>query len=133
MNTRGNIFTDISAAVKLTGEVRKARKAGADAVQIRPVYNVPVLKTSYWVWTMEACLMHGGETERAVAAVFDTLPEPVQHSLTFAPRNQGEWADRARFWRQQLKPDLPPEIYHKVMILFIGWYAHCLRQRRLRQ
>lgn len=65
MNTRGNIFTDIAAAVKLTGEVRKARKAGADAVQIKPVCTVPMLKTSYWVWTMEACLMHGGETDPA--------------------------------------------------------------------
>lgn len=130
LNTRGNIFTDIATAVKVTGEIRKARKAGADAVQVKPGYTVPMLKTTYWTWTMEACLMRGGDAERAVVAVFNALPEPVQHSLTFSPQKAGEWADRARFWQQQLKPALPPEMYHKVMILFISWYAHCLRMKK---
>lgn len=54
----GNIFTDIATAVKATAEIRKARKAGADAVQIKPVYTVPMLKTGYFTWTMEATHFH---------------------------------------------------------------------------
>lgn len=123
------ILQDIKTAVKLTGEIRKARKEGA-GVEVRKVWRIPVLKSSYWPWTMEACLMRGGETEKAVVAVFDSLPEEVQHSLTFTPEEKpGKWVERARFWQQQLKPALPPEMYHAVMLTYIHWYAHCLRMR----
>lgn len=123
-----NILQDIKTAANVFGEVRKARKAGANAVQIKPVYTVPMLKTGLWPWTMEACLMRGGEVERAVVAVFKTFPHEVQRSLTFTPKEPGGWADRARFWKQQLKPVLPSKDYHSVMVRFIGWYAHCLRR-----
>lgn len=63
------IFQDIKTAVNLTGEIRKARKEGA-SIEARKVWRVPVLKTTYWAWTMEACLMNGGETEKAVRGVF---------------------------------------------------------------
>ena len=125
-----NIFTDAITAVKLTGEVRKARKAGADAVKIQPIYTVPVLKPTYWTGTMEACLMCGGDTEKAVRDVFYSLPEEAQHSLTFSPEKPEEWVERARFWQQQLKPALPSKMYHDVMLLFTGWYIHCLRMRK---
>lgn len=125
-----NILQDIKTAVKVTNEVRKARKAGANAVQIKPVYTVPMLKTGLWPWTMEACLMRGGEVESAVVAVFETFPHEVQRSLTFTPTEPGGWADRARFWQRQLKTSLPVKAYHDVMILFLGWYSHCLRMRK---
>lgn len=67
---------------------------------------------------------------KAVCAVFETFLEEVQHSLTFAPKEPGQWVDRARFWQRELKPTLPPRMYHKVMTLFVGWYAHCLRRRK---
>lgn len=126
---RGNIFTDIAAAVKVTGKIREARKAGANAVQIKPVYTIPILKTGYFTSTMEACLIYR-DTFKAVCAVFETLPEAIQHDLTFTPKGPGEWVERARLWQQQLRPVLPPEMYHKVMALFIGHYAHCLRRRK---
>jgi len=89
-----------------------------------------VLKTTYWAWTMEACLMNGGETEKAVRGAFYSLPEETQQSLTFTPEKSGEWAERARFWQQLLKPALPPKMYHEVMLTFVHWYAHCLRRRQ---
>lgn len=74
--------------------------------------------------------MCGRDTEKAVRNVFYSLPEETQHSLTFCPKKPGEWVERTRFWQQQLKPALPPKMYHDVMILFIGWYIHCLRMRK---
>lgn len=130
LNTRGSIFTDIATAVKVTGEIRKARKAGADAVQVKPAYTVPMLKTTYWTWTMEGCLMRGGDAERAVIAVFNSFDKKTKHALTFAPKGPGEWAERARFWQQVLEPALPHSMYHAVMIRFISWYAHCLRMEK---
>ena len=127
-----SIFNDIKTAVKLTGEVRKARKEGA-SIEARKVWRVPMLKTTYWTWTMEACLMCGGDTGKAVRDVFYTLPEETQHQLTFTPKGPGEWVERARFWQRQLRPVLPPKMYHAVMVKFIGWYAHCLRMRKGRE
>ena len=131
--TRGNIFTDIAAAVKLTGEVRKARKEGADSVKIKPVYTVQcvTLKPAY-LNTIEGCLTWelGREADRSVMEVFKSLPYETQRRLEFTPKEPGGWADRARFWQQQLKPALPTDMYHAVMIRLISWYAHCLRRRR---
>ena len=125
-----NILQDIKAAVKLTGEVRKARKAGASGLQVRPVYRLPALRLGYWTQTMEACLMRGGDTEKAVVKAFEAFPEQVQHSLTFYPKEPGEWVERARFWQRELKPALTPEMYHEVMLLFVGRYIRCLRARK---
>lgn len=123
------ILQDIKTAVKVTGEIRKARKAGASAIQVKPVYTLPVLRFGYWTQTMEAAIMRGGDTERAVVKAFEAFPEQVQHDLTFSPKTPGAWAERARFWQQQLRPVLPPKMYYEVMLLFIGRYIHCLRRR----
>lgn len=120
---------DIKTAVKVTGAIRKARKTGADAVQIRPVYTVPVvtLAPSYYN-TIEGGKTHnlGPGIDRAVIEVFKSLPYETQRRLE--RDEMGGWAERARFWQQQLKPVLPSDQYHKVMILFIRWYAQCLRR-----
>lgn len=127
------ILQDIKTAVKLTGEIRKARKAGASAVQIKPVYTVPciTLKPAY-LNTVEGCQTHklGRDTDRAVMEVFKSLPYEVQRRLEHTPDEPGGWVERARFWQKQLRPVLPPEMYHEVMVLFIGHYARCLRRRK---
>lgn len=127
-----SILNDIKTAVKLTGEIRKARKEGV-SIEARKVWKVPILKSTLWTGTMEACLLCGKDTERAVRDVFYSLPEEIQHQLTFTPKGPGEWVERARFWQVQLKPALLPKMYHDTMIKFISWYAHCLRIRKRRE
>lgn len=123
------ILQDIKTAVKMTGEIRKARREGAH-IEARKVWTVPMLNTTYWPWTMEACLMCGGAAEKAVIDVFYALPVETQHSLTFTPKEPRGWVERAQFWAEELRPALPSGMYHKVMVLFIGWYARCLRMRK---
>lgn len=127
-----SIFQDIKTAVKVTSAIRKAREAGADAVQIKPVYTVPCVtfgpayaNTIEWGQTWKVSY----EADRAVMEVFKGLPYEVQRRLEFSPKNPGEWAARARFWQQQLKPVLPPKMYHAVMAQFTHWYAYCIRRR----
>ena len=84
------ILQDIATAVRLTGEVRKARKTGASGVQVKPVYTVPAVRFGYWGFTMEGCLFYGPKWQ-PLRDVFDNLPEKTQHELTFAPK-AGEWA-----------------------------------------
>lgn len=127
-----NILRDIQTAVKLTGEIRKARKAGASAVQIKPVYKVPYVDLKpAWYNTIEGCQAHklGRETDRALEKVFKGIPYEAQRRLEFTPDEPGGWAERARFWQQELRPVLPPKSYHAVMVLFVHWYACCLRMR----
>lgn len=127
-----NIFRDIQTAVKLTGEIRKARKAGASAVQIRPMYAVPCV--TFWpayantvefglTWKLDR------DTDRAVREVFNGLPYEVQRQLEFTTEGPGAWVKRARFWQRELRSVFPPKTYHAVMALFANWYAHCLRMR----
>ncbi len=124
------IFQDIKTAVKMTREIRRARMGGANAIQVRPIYKVPVVRFGYFTSTMEACILRGDEF-KAVCAVFETLPEETQHALTcFSPEEPGDWAARARFWQNLLKPALPPKMYHGAMMKVIGRYAHCLRARK---
>ena len=127
-----NILRDIQTAVKLTSKIRKARKAGADAIQIRAVRQVPLVSLKpAWLNTIEGRLTWklGPEINRAMMEVFEGFPHEVQRQLEFTPEGPGAWADRARFWQRKLKPALPPKSYHVVMVLFCHWYAHCLRMR----
>ncbi|MDE6591059.1 MAG: hypothetical protein K2K53_12115 [Oscillospiraceae bacterium] len=121
-----SFWKDVKTAVKLTGEIREARKEGT-MVEIRRVWHGPMLKPTYWGNTMGFCLIHDREMEKAILAVFLTFPEPVQHSLTFSPKGPGEWVERARFWQQRLMPALPSKMYHAAIVKFISWYVHCLR------
>ena len=118
-----NILTDITTALKLTGDVRRARKAGADAVKVQPIFEIPVFDFGYWSWTMEACLYYGKEF-KVVGEVFKTFPKEIQHRLTFAPK-AGEWGNRVRLWQDAMRPVLEPELYHIAIIKLIRWGIHC--------
>ena len=127
-----SILKDITTAVKLTAEVRKARKSGADSIQINPVYKVPgVAAGPVYYNTIEGCLSWemGEEADKSVMKLFKSLPYETQMWLSFTPEGPWEWAERARFWQRELKPVLPPKMHHSVMARFVSWYAHCKRRR----
>lgn len=125
-----NILQGIKTAANVFGEVRKARKAGADGCQLHIARSVPVYHLGYWIETMEGCLFYGQKWQ-PVRDVFGNFPEETKRALVFTPKGHGEWAERARFWARELKPALPPELYHDAMLCLIGWYAHCLRMADL--
>lgn len=121
-----NILQDIKTAIKLTGEIRKARKAGASALQVKPVYTVSVYRLSYWGSTMEGCLFYGRKWQ-PLRDVFDSFPVETQHSLTFAPKN-GEWGNRVRFWQEELRDTLEPNLYHEMISTLLRWCIRCRRR-----
>ena len=120
------ILQDIATAVKLTGEIRKARKNGASGVHVKPVYTVPVVRLGYWGFTMEGCLFYGPKWQ-PLRDVFDSFPEETQHALCFAP-NAGEWGDRVRFWQRELRSTLEPDLYHEMISTLIQWGIRCRRR-----
>ena len=123
------IFQDMATAVKLLGEVRKARKEGANGIRIQPVWVVPAARPGYWTWTLEAGLFTG-EKWRPLQDVFSRFPEETQRALTFSPQ-PGKWAERARFWAQALQPALEPGLYHEAMGILLRWYARCVKRANL--
>lgn len=128
-----NILQDIKTAAKLTREIRRAKKDGASGVHIKPVYMVPIINPGPAYYnTMEGCLTWklGRDTEQAVMKFFKELPYETQRRLEFTPEKPGEWVECARFWQRELRPILPSKMYHETMIMFIHWYARCLRRRK---
>ena len=61
---------------------------------------IPVRKIGYWGWSWEFCLSFPSDsTRRAFRRLFESLPDDVQHSLCFAPRNGKARLD---FWLDKL-------------------------------
>lgn len=99
-----------------------------DPSQYRDVYKVPLYNLPYWPQTMEGCLLTG-ELGKAVRDVFYSMPEPIQHALTFSPES-GWWTARAKLWQTVLKLTLPPRQYYTAINKIIRWYVHCVRDVR---
>ena len=90
------------------------------------MYTVPAVRFGYWGFTMEGCLFYGPKWQ-PLRDVFDNLPEKTQHELTFAPK-AGEWGDRVRFWKQELRNALEPDLYHEMISTLIRWGIRCRRR-----
>lgn len=62
--------------------------------------HVPVIRIGYWGWSWEFCLSFPSDSTRgAFRRLFESLPDDVQHSLCFAPRNGKARLD---FWLDKL-------------------------------
>lgn len=123
-----NIFSDIKTAIKLTGEVHKARREGAAGLEIRRMRRIPVIDTPCWGWTMEGSLFYEAKWQ-PIREVFGGFPEEQQRALTFTPEQPGEWVERARLWQHELRPALPDALYHEAMLKITHHYARCKRMR----
>lgn len=121
-----DVFRDLRAAGQVYRKMRQARAEGAP-VRFEERRRFPVVRLSYWYATMEGCLL-SGETGAAVRDVFHSFSEEQQRALTFTPRN-GAWCERVVFWKERLKPALPPEQYYDAMRKIIAWYIHCVKRR----
>lgn len=73
--------------------------------------HVPVIRIGYWGWSWEFCLPFHSAARLAFRRLFESLPDDVQHSLCFAPRNGKARLD---FWLDKLsaiqEPGLRVEI-----------------------
>ena len=61
--------------------------------------HVPVIRIGYWGWSWEFCLPFHSAARLAFRRLFESLPDDVQHSLCFAPRN---YKARLDFWLDKL-------------------------------
>ena len=61
--------------------------------------HVPVIRIGYWGWSWEFCLPFHSAARLAFRRLFESLPDDVQNSLCFAPRN---YKARLDFWLDKL-------------------------------
>lgn len=124
------LFADIKTAAKAFGEVRKARKNGADKVEIKaqPLRVLPIINTVGFYNTVEGCTLSHCEKEIVDIAqkAFNELPYEERHRLMFAPEN-GEFVERAIFWRTLLEPVMSKQQTGKAMQQIVHWYIHIKR------
>lgn len=103
------IFKDLSTAIQITKEIRRARSSGTDEVRVQTVRRMSIDDWGYWPWTLEGNNLDARKDYYQKAkTVFLTFSEDVQHALARSPKS-GEWLDRLALWRKQLKSTLPHE------------------------
>lgn len=126
-----NILADIKTAVSVFGEVRRARKSGAE-IKMQKVKQCPViLDTAGILSTVEGCTLMNGNREifYIVQKVFNELPYEERHRLTFSPKN-GVFNARVQFWQKLLRPAMSAKQYHEAMQTILRWYIHIKRRRQ---
>lgn len=122
-----NIISNIRTTASLFHDVSAARKSGAIAVQLRPLYRMPVVDTGAGFYdTPEGCLLNKCRAGilKPVKDYFHALPRETRHALTFGPKH-GEYITRVQFWRCSLRDILPPAEYHYVIGAIVRWFRIC--------
>lgn len=121
------ILKELKTAVRLFMDMRKARKCG-DTIRIEEKVQIPVIQSGGFYSTVEGCAISNCEKEIADAAqrAFSRLPDSEKHRLAFSPK-AGEFAERAAFWKDLLKPDMSEQQYRKAILALIRQYIRIKR------
>lgn len=125
LNLKPTLISDFVVGVEAIKTARKLRKRGANKVAITTAKSIPIVDFGYWGWTPEWCLKYPG-TRDTVRAVFHSFSEDVQHKLTFSPTD-GEFVERARLWREALRPVLSPKQYSDTILVILDWLVQVKR------
>ncbi|MDE7417186.1 MAG: hypothetical protein K2N44_12965 [Lachnospiraceae bacterium] len=122
---KGNLISDVQTAVGMFRDMRKARKAG-QAIEFESTKSIPLMQSGAGFYdTVEGCTLSWCSREIIDASqkAFNSLPPEEKHLLAFAPKD-GEFIERALFWKELLSPVMTPKNCHKAMIKIIEWYIH---------
>lgn len=114
------IISDIRFGIAAVKAYRKVRLEDKRSTEI------PAARPSYWGWTPESCLFYSNDNI-AIRDVFRTFDEATQKALTFVPKTTAGFVERAQLWKEALRPALPPEQYHRVMVRILDWCIRCVR------
>lgn len=129
-----NLLSDVKTSAKVFGEIRKARKSGADGVRVnaQPVKRLSIINSGAGLYdTIEGCVLSRCDRgiTKAANEVFNALPVEERNRLAKDIEN-GEFIERADYWRELLKPVLSPKQLRDAMIQIIHWYIHIKRDLR---
>ena len=117
---------DVRTTASMYKHVKEARKAGAAAIDLQPVWKVSIVNTGIgFLDTVEGSVLSGlRSVYRPVREAFDRLPYETQHALSFAPKD-GEYLERVRLFKSLLCGQVPEQVCHRAMGVIIRWYRVC--------
>ncbi len=121
---KNNILTDLKASTRLFLDMQKARKRGTE-IKLEKKVQIPVFQSGGFYGTVEGCSLSHLDRDIVlkVHETFKCLPDETKHQLQFSPED-GEFVDRARFWRKILKLSITEKQCHIAMLCIIHWFIH---------
>ena len=123
------IWNDLKVAGGLFIDMRKARKRGSE-IRLEKKVELPFIQTGGFYNTVEGCTLDRLDREITHKAeeAFCSLSEEEKYKMQFSPKN-GEFVERARFWRNTLSPFMTEKQCYIAMHCIIHWYIHIKQMR----
>lgn len=125
------ILNDIKAASEAFVKMRQMRKEGAE-IKVRYSREIPCVSLEPAFYnTVEGCVLSycSADIRKSAQGAFLALPYEKASQLENPPKD-GEFIERAHFWRSILEPVMTPEQCRKSMIAIIHWYIHIKQMRK---
>lgn len=126
-------ISDIKTAAQVFGDIRRGRKEGRE-IEVRRFRKVPfIVPGPAFLNTIEGCTLSncGSDIFKRSQLAFAALSEEEKNRFLFVPKD-GEFVERARFWKALLRPAMPPAQYRIAMTAILRWYIHIKRSRKSR-
>lgn len=119
-----NIINDAKVCVSIFKDMQKVRKQGGD-VALEKKVQIPFIRCGGFYNTVEGCTLSHLDREIVFRAqeAFAGLADDEKYRLQFSPKN-GEFIERARYWKGILKPVMTEKQCLVAMNCIIGWYIH---------
>ncbi len=130
---KNNLLTDIKVAANFLVDIRKARKNGNE-VKVEKTREVPYSQCGTGFYdTGEGCALSWLDKEIRYAArmVYNGLSPEERYKLSSPPEN-GEFVERALFWKEMLGPVMSKKECHIAMNRIIEWYIHIKQMEKER-
>ncbi len=126
-----NLVSDIRTAAEIFKDIRQERKNGNE-VTVKKRIVIPFMNNGAGFYdTVEGCTLANcsKNVDDIAREAFDRLTREERHRLSFAPKD-GEFMERARFWKELLKPLMTPSQYTEAITAILQWYIHIKHLRK---
>ena len=128
---KNNFLEDIKTATNLFIDMRKASKEGKK-ITVNRTLEIPMFSVGNSFFdTIEGCTLSNCK-ESGVCVIaqkaFSELPYDIKCLLSNSPKD-GEFVERANFWKRLLQPVMTSKQYHVAMTEILNWYIHIKKQR----
>ena len=121
-----SVLTDIKTAAGVFKDIRQSRKDGREIV-IQKRVVIPVMGSVGLGFydTVEGCTLSncGNDIDAIARNAFRGLSNEEKYKLSGVPKD-GEFIERANFWRELLRPVMTPRQYGVAITAILHWYIH---------
>ena len=125
------IISDIETAAQIFREIRRGRKEEKE-IRVRYSRRIPCVSTGpAFLDTVEGCTLSncGSDIFKGAQSAFTALSEKEKNRFLSAPKD-GEFVDRAKFWKALLRTVMTPAQCRIAMTATLRWYMHIKRTGR---